>query len=93
VTAWLHEARARDLGDLPKERRLARERDFAVSGALEVPPPIRVREAVLLTAASCTPPATRRLDDEEARQLEAHLRTHQELGRYRARELRDAVKA
>jgi len=49
------------------------------------------RDAVLLTAAMVyAAGADGRLDDEEARQLEAHFATVKELGAFPARELLDA---
>ena len=85
------------LQNTPKEERLARARMLllgAGEGAADVLPdaedPRRV--AVLLTAAMVyAAGADGRLDDEEARQLEAHFATIKELAKFPARELLDAV--
>jgi uncharacterized membrane protein YebE (DUF533 family) len=84
------------LKHLPKEQRLARAREIlrGETAPLDVTAADPRREAVLLTAAMVfAAGADGRLDDEEARQLEAHFATIKELGRYPARELLDAVKA
>jgi uncharacterized membrane protein YebE (DUF533 family) len=85
-----------ELRDVPKEQRLARAREILRGEVtpLEVIAADPRREAVLLTAAMVfAAGADGRLDDEEARQLEAHFATIKELGRYPARELLDAVKS
>ncbi len=85
-----------DLREVPKDQRLARAReilagDAPVHHATAIDPR---REAVLLTAAMVfAAGADGKLDDEEARQLEAHFATIPELGRFPARELLDAVKS
>ena len=77
-----------DLRDLPKDRRLARARKI-LRGDAALPDVIASdprREAVLLTAAMVfAAGADGRLDEEEARQLEAHFATIKELGLYPAR--------
>ena len=85
-----------DLRDLPKDQRLARAREILGGDATEhhATAADPRREAVLLTAAMVfAAGADGRLDDEEARQLEAHFATITELGRFPPRELLDAVKS
>lgn len=84
-----------DLRELPKDRRLARAREILRGDVapIDVTASDPRREAVLLTAAMVfAAGADGRLDEEEARQLEAHFATIKELGRYPARDLLDAVK-
>ena len=84
-----------DLREVPKERRLARALEILRGDAvpLDAGTADPRRESVLLTAAMVfAAGADGRLDDEEARQLEAHFATVKELGRYPARALLDAVK-
>ena len=83
------------LRDLPADQRLPRAREILAgeAPALDVSAADPHRVAVLLTAAMVfAAGADGRLDEEEARQLEAHFATIKELGRYPARELLDAVK-
>jgi len=84
-----------DLKDTPKEQRLARARRLVLGDA--APPDVAStdprRDAVLLTAAMVyAAGADGKLDEEEARQLEAHFATVKELCGFPARELLDAVK-
>ena len=84
-----------DLRETPQEGRLARARQLVLGDA--APPAVTSsdprRDAVLLTAAMVfAAGADGRLDDEEARQLEAHFATVKELAAFPARELLDAVK-
>ena len=84
-----------DLREVANDRRLARAREILRGDA--APPHVETadprRDAVLLTAAMVfAAGADGRLDEQEARQLEAHFATVKELGRYPARELLDAVK-
>lgn len=84
-----------DLRDVPKDRRLARAREILAGDATahHAAAADPRRESVLLTAAMVfAAGADGRLDEEEARQLEAHFATITELGRFPARELLDAVK-
>lgn len=80
-----------DLRDVPREQRFARARALVLGEAVHAPEPRRT--AVLLTAAMVfAAGADGRLDEEEARQLEAHFATVRELAVFPARELLDAVK-
>jgi len=87
-----------DLAGLPRDRRFARARELvlgeaesASAHATSVDPR---RDAVLLTAAMVfAAGADGRLDEEEARQLEAHFATIRELRTFPARELLDAARA
>lgn len=84
-----------DLVHVASEGRLARARAILRGDAApaDVVATDARREAVLLTAAMVyAAGADGRLDEEEARQLEALLVTVAALGRYPARELLDAVK-
>ena len=85
-----------DLRDVPKDHRLARAREILAGDATahHATAADPRRESVLLTAAMVfAAGADGKLDDEEARQLEAHFATITELGRFPARELLDAVKS
>lgn len=80
----------------PKEARLARARTVLLGDAelgAHVSSSDPRRDAVLLTAAMMfAAGADGKLDDEEARQLEAHFATIRELRSYPARELLDAAR-